>query len=150
MPSSTTFALPLFSPRGWIGGSLVGALLVALLAFASPAAAQRSSCDSCGTVVTTNRKDERGSGVAGTVIGGVGGAVAGNLIGRNTTSTVIGGVGGAVAGNLVGRKLTTKKLWSVEVKMDRGETRYVDFAREPGFHQGDRVRITRDGALQRI
>jgi hypothetical protein len=34
--------------------------------------------------------------------------------------------------------------------MDRGGTRNVDYERDPGFHQGDRVRIARDGQLQRI
>jgi outer membrane lipoprotein SlyB len=138
--------------RGLTRGILFGSMIASMLAFNAPASAQSSSrCDSCGTVVTTNRRDEKGSGTAGTVVGGVGGAVAGNVIGHNTTSTVIGGIGGAVAGNLIGKKLSTKKIWAVEVKMDRGGTRNIDYAdRDPGFHQGDRVRVTDRGLLQRI
>ncbi len=124
-------------------------LVASMLAFAAPGVAA-NRCDSCGTVVTTNRKDQKGSGTAGTVIGGVGGAVAGNVLGHNTTSTVLGGVGGAVAGNVIGKKMTNRKVWSVQVKMDRGETRDIDYTTDPGFHQGDRVRIASDGRLQRI
>lgn len=136
-------------PRGRWHAWLGGALAAATLAFAAPTfAADR--CDSCGTVVTTNRKDERGSGTAGTVVGGVGGAVAGNVLGHSTTSTVLGGVGGAVAGNVIGKRMSSRKIWSVQVKMDRGETRDVDYTSDPGFHQGDRVRINSSGRLQRI
>ncbi len=136
----------------WMRRCLAFVVAGSLVMIAAPAFAQRDRdrCDRCGTVVTTNRKDERGSGTAGTVVGGVGGAVAGNLLGRNTASTVIGGVGGAVAGNVIGRKLSSKKIWSVQVKMDRGDVQDVDYGNDPGFHQGDRVRIRSDGTLQRI
>ena len=75
---------------------LCGTVIASMLAFAAPAGARDHDrnrgqrCESCGTVVTTNRKDEQGSGTAGTVVGGVGGAVAGNVLGHNTTSTVLG------------------------------------------------------------
>ncbi len=137
-------------PRRLLSALSTVVLAVSLGVVAAPADARGDRCDRCGTVVTTNRKDERGSGTAGTVVGGVGGAVAGNLLGRNTASTVIGGVGGAVAGNVIGRKLSSKKVWSVQVQMDRGDTQDVDYGSDPGFHQGDRVRIARDGTLQRI
>ena len=109
----------------------------------------KRTCNECGTVVTTNRKDEKGSGTAGTVIGGVGGAVAGNVIGHNTTSTVIGGVGGAVAGNVIGKQMTRKKIWSVQVKMDNGSVQDVDYTTDPQFKQGERVRLS-NGTLTRM
>lgn len=130
------------------------AFIASTIGVAAPAAARdrddrRDRCEDCGTVVTTNRKDERGSATAGTVVGGVGGAVAGNVIGGNTTSTVLGGVGGAVAGNLIGRNIGSKKIWSVQVRMDRGGTRDVDFTSDPHFRQGQRVRVG-DGTLSRM
>ena len=122
-----------------------------MVAFAPMASAKKRAhgCADCGTVLTTNRKDEKGSGTAGTVVGGVGGAVAGNVIGHNTTSTVLGGVGGAVAGNLIGKKLTRKKIWSVQVKMDNGSVQDVDFTSDPNFRQGERVRVS-NGTLTRM
>ncbi len=134
---------------GTFRGLALAAVAVATVAFAEPAAAERSRCSDCGTVVTTNRKDHKGSGTAGTVVGGVGGAVAGNVVGHSTASTVIGGVGGALAGNVLERKMTTKKIWSVVVRMDRGGTRTVDLEHDPELHQGDRVRVA-DGDLQRL
>jgi outer membrane lipoprotein SlyB len=128
-----------------------GVVAVAMLAFAPIASAKKKThtCADCGTVVTTNRKDEKGSGTMGTVVGGVGGAVAGNVLGHNTTSTVLGGVGGAVAGNVIGRKLTNKKIWSVQVKMDNGTVRDIDYTTDPNFKQGERVRVT-NGTLTRM
>ena len=129
---------------------VIGVMTVAVVAFAPMASAKRTqSCADCGTVVTTNRKDEKGSGTAGTVVGGIGGAVAGNVIGHSTTSTVLGGVGGAVAGNVIGKKLTRKKIWSVQVKMDNGATQDIDYTSDPNFKQGERVRVG-NGTLTRM
>lgn len=127
------------------------AFVASTLGVAAPVHARDhgKNCDNCGTVVTTNRNDERGSATAGTVVGGVGGAVAGNVLGHSTTSTVLGGVGGAVAGNLIGRNIGSKKIWSVEVRMDRGGTRSVDFTSDPHMHQGQRVRVG-EGTLSRM
>ena len=130
---------------------VVAALTISTLTFTAPAAARRGdrTCESCGTVVTTNRKDEKSGGTAGAVVGGLGGAVAGNVLGGNTTGTVLGGVGGAVAGNVIGKKLGTRKIWSVQVRMDRGGVQDVDFTSDPGYRQGQRVRVV-DGTLQRL
>lgn len=130
---------------------VIGVMAVSMVAFAPMASAKKNTrtCVDCGTVVTTNRKDEKGSGTAGTVVGGVGGAVAGNVLGHSTTSTVLGGVGGAVAGNVIGKKLTNKKIWSVQVKMDHGPMQDVDFTTDPNFKQGERVRLT-NGTLTRM
>ncbi len=130
---------------------VIGVLAFAMVAFAPMASAKRrvETCADCGTVVTTNRKDEKGSGTAGTVVGGVGGAVAGNVLGHSTTSTVLGGVGGAVAGNVIGKKLTRKKIWSVQVRMDNGTTQDVDFTSDPNFKQGERVHVG-NGTLSRM
>ena len=69
---------------------LLAASLVALaLPLAAPQTADAASCSS--------RKQ------TGTVIGGLGGALAGKVIGGGTTGLVVGGLGGAVAGHEIGR-----------------------------------------------
>ena len=69
---------------------LLAASLVALaLPLAAPQTTDAASCSS--------RKQ------TGTVIGGLGGALAGKLIGGGTTGLVVGGLGGAVAGHEIGR-----------------------------------------------
>lgn len=45
----------------------------------------------------------------GTVIGAVGGGVAGNLIGKNTTGTLVGAGVGAVAGHEIAKNRAQKK-----------------------------------------
>jgi len=55
-----------------------------------------SASDYCGQRAHDRR-------VAGTVIGGVGGALIGQAITHNTAGTLLGGAGGAVVGNQVSR-----------------------------------------------
>jgi outer membrane lipoprotein SlyB len=112
-------------------------------------AAKTVRCKDCGTVLTTNRKDAKGSGTTGAVVGGVGGAVAGKTLGDSNTAAVLGGVGGALAGNMIGKKMTNKKIWSVEVKMDNGPVRDFDYDTDPQFSAQERVRVV-DGRLERL
>jgi len=71
---------------------MVGGIVAALAAAPSLAGA-RTYCD----------QRSHDLKVAGTVIGGVGGALIGNAITHNATGAVLGGVGGAVVGNQVAR-----------------------------------------------
>ncbi len=47
---------------------------------------------------------KRSSGTTGTIAGGAGGALAGNLLGGGTLGTVAGGVGGALLGRHLDKK----------------------------------------------
>lgn len=51
----------------------------------------------------------RTNGTTGTVVGGVGGAVAGNALGGGLLGTVAGGVGGALLGRHIDKKRTAAK-----------------------------------------
>lgn len=64
-----------------------------------------ASAETCGERAHNRR-------VAGTVIGGIGGALIGNAIRKGGTGAVVGGLGGAVIGNQLSR-----------VKCDRGYAR---------------------------
>ena len=64
-----------------------------LVAMATPSLASAESCQ-------RHAHDRK---VAGTVVGGIGGALIGNAISHNTTGALLGGVGGAVVGNQVAR-----------------------------------------------
>ncbi len=108
-------------------------------------------CSDCGTVIAINRRDQKseGSQTTGTVIGGVGGAVAGKMIGDSNTAAVVGGLGGAALGNIIGKNVGKKKIWSVQVKLETGKVIGIDYEAEPDLRQGDRVRVV-DGRLQRM
>lgn len=56
-----------------------------------------------GTTTTTNRRSGVSKAAKGAIIGGVGGAVAGGIIGKSGKGAVIGGVVGAAGGYIIGR-----------------------------------------------
>ncbi len=61
------------------------------------------SNSSSGTGTTTNRKKGISKAAKGAIIGGVGGAVAGAVIGKNGKGAIIGGAIGAAGGYIIGR-----------------------------------------------
>jgi outer membrane lipoprotein SlyB len=102
-------------------------------------------CESCGTVVAISAVKHEGHG---TGIGAVGGAVAGGLIGNQfgagggrTAMTLLGVLGGGVAGNSVEKHLRSTTSYSVRVRMESGKLRYFTYHEAPPFQQGQRVRV---------
>lgn len=144
--------LPLKSvAAGMLSVVLVGGSLLATGTDVSAENRRSAKCSDCGTVIAINRRDQKteGSQTTGTVIGGVGGAVAGKMIGDSNTAAVVGGLGGAALGNMIGKNMGKKKIWSVQVKLETGKVIGIDYETEPDLRQGDRVRLV-DGRLQRM
>lgn len=86
-------------------------------------------CADCGTVesVTPVERDGAASGV-GVVAGGVLGAVVGNQVGGGdgkTLATILGAVGGGMAGNAVEKKMKKVTHYEVTVRMEDGSSRTV-------------------------
>lgn len=91
--------------------ALAAALLLSF-AIEAPALADSRESQKGGTVYTKNGKTycRHSDGTTGLIVGGVGGAVAGNAINRGgLLGTAIGAAGGAFAGRAVDRTLTAKK-----------------------------------------
>jgi hypothetical protein len=63
---------------------------------------------SSGTTAGTTQKKGISKAAKGAIIGGVGGAVAGAVIGKNAKGAVIGGVIGAAGGYIIGRSKDRK------------------------------------------
>jgi outer membrane lipoprotein SlyB len=87
--------------------------------------------------VTPFEKKGEGSGV-----GAVGGAVVGGLLGSQMGSgsgkkamTVIGAVGGGLAGNEIEKRQKATTLYSVKVRMDDGSLRTVTQSTAPTVGQ---------------
>lgn len=87
---------------------------------------------------------------AGTVIGGVVGAVLGNQVGGGsgrTAATVLGAVGGAVVGNQIAKNRDgsynspTGAVYRISVQTDNGQWRSYEVAGTGELRVGDRVRI---------
>lgn len=111
----------------------------------SDAVRQRAPCFDCGTIESVRQVEKKGEGsglgaVAGGLLGGLLGHQTGGGRGRDVM-TVVGAVGGAVAGHQIEK--TTKKSISYEVtvRFEDGTTRILQQANEPAWRMGDRVRV---------
>ena len=112
----------------------------------SKAAPQPAYCSTCGTVVAISAVRQEGHG---TGIGAVGGAVAGGVVGNQfgagggrTAMTLLGALGGGLAGNSVEKHIRSTTSYSVRVRMESGKTRYFTYHEAPPFQQG-RARANR-------
>ncbi|MDR3419005.1 MAG: glycine zipper 2TM domain-containing protein, partial [Nevskia sp.] len=102
-------------------------------------------CQDCGVIaaVTAVRK----TGEAGAV-GTLGGAAAGGLLGNQfghgggkTAMTVVGVLGGALAGREVEKQVTASTAYQVTVNMDGGGQRVVTVSNADGLASGTRVHV---------
>jgi outer membrane lipoprotein SlyB len=112
-------------------------------------APQSARCYDCGTVVAIEQTGSNNNpNVAGPVLGGVVGAVAGREIARRTTdsegrrnvATAAGAVGGAMAGNAIQNR-TEGAGYNIHVRMEDGRTTVVHQTSLNGIRQGSYVRI---------
>ena len=108
---------------------------------ATPAAAP--VCSSCGVVESVRTVTHKGEahGV-GAVAGGVVGAVVGNQMGKGDgrkAMTVLGALGGGLAGNEIEKRSKTTTAHEVKVRMDDGSLRTVEQAQAPRV--GERVKL---------
>ena len=108
-----------------------------------------SRCYDCGTV-TAIESGDRGTNIAGPVLGGIVGAVAAKeLAGRNTDSegrrnvaVAAGAAGGAVAGNAIQNRVEANRTgYTIHVRMDDGRSTSVHQANLDGIREGSYVRI---------
>jgi outer membrane lipoprotein SlyB len=76
--------------------------------------------------------------------------VLGNQVGSGSgkqIATVVGAVGGVIAGNEIEKRVKSTRSYEVTVRLDDGSSRVLTQSAAPSWRAGDRVRIV-DGALQ--
>lgn len=114
-------------------------------------AAAKPPCPDCGVVEVVREVDVQGKGTGvGAVAGGVIGGVAGHQVGGGkgkTLMTVIGAVGGAIAGNELEKRQKSTKQWQVTVRLESGGEQVVTLAQQPPWRAGDRVRLV-NGSIE--
>ena len=114
-------------------------------------AAAKPPCPDCGVIEAVREVDVQGKGTGvGAVAGGVIGGVAGHQVGggnAKTLMTVIGAVGGAIAGNELEKRQKTTKQWQVTVRLENGQEQVVTLAQQPPWRAGDHVRLV-NGAIE--
>ncbi len=105
-------------------------------------------CANCGVIdaIIETEKPGEGSGV-GIAGGALGGAVIGKQFGNGRGQdalTILGAIGGAIAGHQVEKKVRSTKTYEVRVRMEDGSIRSVNQATAPTWRSGDRVRLEGD------
>lgn len=101
-------------------------------------------CADCARVTAVTRVDKAGEANAvGMIAGGVAGAMLGRQVGGGfgkDLATIAGAAGGAYAGKKIQENMNTTQVWQVSVTDSHGGSATFDFAQDPGFKVGDRVR----------
>ncbi|OZI47263.1 hypothetical protein CEK29_00440 [Bordetella genomosp. 5] len=125
----------------------------------APQARQPASCPSCGTVASIRTVQvpvrDNSNHIVGTVAGGVVGGVVGNQFGGGhgkDALTVLGAVGGALAGREVERNIRQQQTvthYEAVVRMDDGSQRTFRSAQPFAFATGAPVRVENDQLLPR-
>ena len=113
------------------------------LAAASSSAAWAQSNVSFGRITAVNAVTEasRGAQTGGAIIGGTIGAVAGS--GRSGSNRALGGIGGAFAGQQIGRLASQSQAFEYTVLIGGSTTRIV--SDQAGMRVGDCVAVERGG-----
>lgn len=97
------------------------------------------------TVLSIDRVEDAGEGSGiGAIGGGVVGGVLGNQVGGGNgrkAMTVLGAIGGAVAGNAIEKNMKSNAHFDVRVRLSDGSTRVLRYAEQPQFQPGDRIRL---------
>jgi outer membrane lipoprotein SlyB len=110
-----------------------------------------ASCANCGVIESVREVDTKGTGSG---LGAVGGGVVGGLLGNQVGAgrgkdvmTVVGVVGGALAGNEVEKRVKTTKSYAITVRLNDGSSRVIHEAGLPTWRTGDKVKVI-DGAIR--
>jgi len=117
---------------------LMGTVGAALAIAANAAAAQTSVTFGRITAVAPVTEANRNAQVGGAIIGGTIGAVAGS--GRSGSNRALGGLGGAFAGQQIGRLTTQRQAFEYTILVDRARTIRV-ISDQSGKRVGDCVSV---------
>lgn len=117
----------------------------------APVQAAKPVCATCGVVIAVTPVQRKGDASA---LGTVGGAVVGGVLGHQagggsgkTAMTVLGAVGGAMAGREIEKHQRSTTVYDVRVRMDDGST--STFTVERAFDIGQKVRVDGEQLLPR-
>ena len=129
---------PVAAPEAKAADKPVQRLAAAPKASPTPAA---PACRDCGVVESVRQITRKGeaSGI-GAVAGGVLGAAVGNQMGKGngrSAMTVLGAVGGGVAGHEIEKRAKSTTVHVVKVRMDDGSLRTIE--QSAAARSGDRV-----------
>lgn len=111
----------------------------------APIAQPKPICNDCGVIEAIRETEKPGEGtgvgaMAGTVVGGMLGNQVGKGNGRDAM-TIIGAVGGAIAGHQIEKSTKKTRSHEIVVRFDDGTTRTLSQSSPPSWRAGDRVKV---------
>lgn len=102
-------------------------------------------CYDCGVVESVREVEKKGEGSGtGAVVGGIAGGVLGRQTGGGRgrdVMTVLGAIGGAVAGNAIEKNVKMVKSYEINVRFEDGTSRVIAQDTAPAWRAGDKVRL---------
>jgi outer membrane lipoprotein SlyB len=109
------------------------------------AEAARPVCYDCGVIESVREIEKKGEGSG---LGAVAGGVAGGLLGHqagggrgNTVMTVLGAVGGTIAGNAIEKNVKRVKSYEIAIRFDDGTNQLITQDNPPAWRSGDKVKL---------
>ena len=112
----------------------------------APPVAAAATCATCGVIESVTPFEKKGEGTGiGAVAGGVLGGVVGNQVGGGNgkkAMTVLGAVGGGMAGHEIEKRQRSTTLYAVKVRMQDGSLRSVTQSTAPTVGE----KVTLDGS----
>ena len=115
--------------------------------YAPPPAVEppRPICHECGVIESVREVEVKSAAVGpGTVIGGLAGGILGNQVGRGngrSAMTVLGAIGGAVAGHEIENNTNKAKRYEIVIRFEDGTTQQITQETPPAWRSGDQVRL---------
>lgn len=108
-------------------------------------------CNDCGVIESVREVEIKNEAIgSGTAIGGIAGAILGNQAGRGhgrDAMTVLGAIGGAVAGHEIEKNRNKTKRYEIAIGLEDGSTRLITQDNPPIWRTGDRIRLV-DGVIK--
>ena len=116
-----------------------------------PADFHKKVCIDCG-VIESVREIEKPGQASG--LGAIGGVVAGGVLGHQVGAgrgrdvmTVLGAIGGGLAGNQIEKSARKTREYQVSIRFEDGSTRVITQDTQPVWRKGDKVKLV-GGAIQ--
>ncbi len=107
-------------------------------------------CHECGVIESVREVEKQGEATgSGAAIGGIAGGILGNQTGRGhgrDVMTVLGAIGGAIAGHEIEKNTKKVKSYEIAIRFDDGSSRLITQDNPPAWRSGDRVRLV-DGMI---
>ena len=105
----------------------------------------KPACHDCGVIESVREVEKPGQATgSGAAIGGIAGGILGNQTGRGhgrDVMTVLGAIGGAIAGHEIEKNTKKVKSYEIGIRFDDGSTQLITQDTPPAWRSGDRIRL---------